>query len=100
MGLRTIGDWENGKTTPSIQKLAQLARGLQVPVKEVLSSFDVDISNIPDDLPEEVISLLIELPGLLKFSELQTQDELMSTKIKLARLKIEKILKNQNKGAN
>ena len=97
MGFRTVGSWERGNTHPDLENLGKLAYGLQLPLKEVLASFDVDVSGIPNDVPQEVFDLLNEIPELLEAVESKAEDELLEARINLAKIKIKRFLQS-NKG--
>lgn len=97
IAVRSVSSWENGEVDPSLESLGKLACGLGMSLKEVVSAFDVDTTNIPDDLPNEILELLSELPELLSFAENQTGDEFMATRMKLARLKIERAMDQNHK---
>ena len=97
IGSRTLWAWEHKEALPSLSNLGKLAIGLGLPLNKILSAFEIDMAGVPDDLPDEVLELLIELPELLKSVEDKTGNELTNTKVKLARLRTQEILKAQNR---
>lgn len=49
---RTIGNWENGKTEPSLSELVQLSTFFKVPVGELIGE---NLSNKPPDYLQQVL---------------------------------------------
>ena len=48
---RTQADWESGKFAPSMENAASLARLYKVSLKTLYKAVGIDITGIPDDLP-------------------------------------------------
>lgn len=48
---RMQADWESGKSMPTAENLAILARLYKIPLKVIYTSVGIDVSGIPDDIP-------------------------------------------------
>ena len=52
-GIRIIGDWEKGRRIPRFDNAIALARELGVSLKTLAKAINLDVSDIPDDVPPE-----------------------------------------------
>jgi transcriptional regulator with XRE-family HTH domain len=50
---RIVGDWDNRRSYPRIDRAAELAKALGVSLKTLYRAFGIDISSIPDDCCDE-----------------------------------------------
>ena len=48
---RMQADWESGKSMPTVENVAAMARLYQVSLKTMFKFLGVDVSCVPDDLP-------------------------------------------------
>lgn len=51
-GIRIIGDWENKRRIPRFDNAVALARELNVSLKTLAQTIDIDVTDIPDDIPD------------------------------------------------
>ena len=49
LGIRIISDWENGKKIPKFDNAVSLASALEVSLKTLAVSMNMNVSNIPND---------------------------------------------------
>ena len=49
VGIRIIGDWERGQAVPRFDRAIALARELNVSLKALAKSMQLDVSKVPSD---------------------------------------------------
>ena len=49
---RTLADIEAGRSIPKVENLISLSRAYKKSLKEMLIAMELDVSGIPDDLPQ------------------------------------------------
>ncbi len=52
-GIRIISHWENGNKIPRFDNAITLARELGISLKTLAKAINLDVSDIPDDVPPE-----------------------------------------------
>ena len=52
-GLKTISNWENGHSIPRLDRAIALAREFGVSLKVLSEAMNLDISDVPDDIPTD-----------------------------------------------
>jgi transcriptional regulator with XRE-family HTH domain len=53
---RMQADWESGKSTPTLENAAALARLYKISLKAICKAVGVDVAGVPDDEPSILVT--------------------------------------------